>query len=438
MFINVSFLTPITHRWPPIIFPKSQNPMMISSLRRQFFQGSYLDTQASSFIDPRVLDTMIPYETFSQGNAHSKQHGFGLEAKDVVEKARKSVADLINCNSKDIIFTSGATESNNLAIKGAMNYLKSQNKKHVIVSAIEHKCVLESARALQIDGFDATFLPVAKDGRVRPEDLEKAIRKDTGLVSIMTVNNEIGSINPISELSTICQKKGVWFHTDAAQAFGKIPIDVKKSGVNLMSISAHKIHGPKGIGALYISNRPRIRLDPILSGGGQERGMRSGTLAVPLIAGLGKAAEIAKNEMKWYSPYIDNLGKYLIEQVTKRIPEVVVNGSLTERYFGCINISFDSVEGESLMAKLPNFAVSSGSACTSESLEPSYVLKGVGVSDELAHTSLRIGISKFTTKEEIDRFVSLLEVSVKELRDLSPLWEIKQSGIDLSQVEWIK
>ena len=412
---------------------------MLASLSKSFFKGHYLDTQATAALDPRVLDAMMPYEIYKHGNAHSKQHQFGAEAKAAVEKARKSVADLINAKPNDIIFTSGATECNNISIKGSMHYLKNtKGKKHVIVSAIEHKCVLESARALAQEGFDATFLPVGKDGRVNPQDVAKAIRPDTGLVSCMAVNNEIGSLNPLEEISKICKQKGVWFHTDAAQAVGKVPIDVKKIGCNLMSISGHKIHGPKGIGALYISSRPRTRVVPLFNGGGQERNIRSGTLAVPLIVGLGKAAEIAKREMKWDSPYIEALGKYLIQQVTSRIPEVVVNGSQTHRWFGCVNISFDCVEGESLMTKLHNFAVSSGSACTSESLEPSYVLKAIGVKDELAHTSLRIGLSKFTTKEEIDEFVNELEKYVKELRDLSPLWEIKHGGLDLSQVEWIQ
>lgn len=381
---------------------------------------------------------MIPYETYVHGNAHSKQHGFGQEAMAAVEKARKSVADLINAKPNEIIFTSGATECNNIAIKGAMGYLKNSGKKHVIVSSIEHKCVIESARALQKEGFDATFLQVGKDGRVDPKEVAKNIRPDTGLVSCMLVNNEIGSINPVQEISKICKSKGVWFHTDAAQGFGKIPIDVKKIGANFMSISGHKIHGPKGIGALYVSSRPRSRVEPIINGGGQERNIRSGTLAVPLIVGLGKAAEIAKREMKYDSPYIESLGKHLIEEVTKRIPYATVNGSLEHRWFGCVNISFEAVEGESLMATIPNFGVSSGSACTSASLEPSYVLKGIGVGDELAHTSLRIGISKFTTREEVDQFVELLEHAVKHLRDLSPLWEMKMSGIDLSQVEWIQ
>jgi cysteine desulfurase len=382
---------------------------------------------------------MLPYEMFKEGNAHSKQHQFGAEAKDAVEKARKSVADLIGAKPSEIIFTSGATESNNISIKGSMHYLKnSKGKKHLIVSNIEHKCILESARALQHEGFDATFLKVGSDGRVNPKDVLKAIRPDTGLVSCMTVNNEIGALNPIAEIGKICKSKGVWFHTDSAQGFGKVPLDVKKFGCNLMSISGHKIHGPKGIGALYISNRPRTRVVPLFNGGGQERNIRSGTLAVPLIVGLGKAAEIAKREMKWDSPYVEELGKYLIKQITSRIPEVVVNGSQTSRWFGCVNISFDSVEGESLMSKINQFAVSSGSACTSASLEPSYVLKGIGVSDELAHTSLRIGISKFTTKKELDQFVDALEVAVKELRNLSPLWELKHGGFDISEVEWIK
>lgn len=411
---------------------------MLSSFSRSYFKGHYLDTQATSVLDPRVFDAMIPYETFAHGNAHSKQHGYGQEAMEAVEKARKSVADLVNARPNEIVFTSGATECNNIAIKGGMRYLKNKGKKHVIISSIDHKCVIESARALQKDGFDATFLQVGKDGRVDPKEVASAIRPDTGLVSCMLVNNEIGAINPIEEISKICKKKGVWLHTDAAQAFGKIPIDVRKLGVNFMSISGHKIHGPKGIGALFVSNKPRSRVDSIISGGGQERNIRSGTLAVPLIVGLGKAAEIAKREMKYDSPYIEALGKYLIEQVTKRIPYATVNGSQTHRWFGCVNISFEAVEGESLMATIPNYAVSSGSACTSASLEPSYVLKGIGVGDELAHTSLRIGISKFTTKEEIDQFIDLLEHAVKHLRDLSPLWEMKMGGIDLSQVEWIQ
>ncbi|KAH0790646.1 cysteine desulfurase, mitochondrial [Histomonas meleagridis] len=411
---------------------------MLKSFSRSYFKGSYLDTQATSILDPRVLDAMLPYETFAHGNAHSKQHGFGIESMAAVEKARASIASLVNCKPKEIIFTSGATESNNLAIKGAMNYLSNKGKKHLIISQIEHKCVLESARYLQRKGFDVTFLPVQKDGLVNPTDLEKSIRPDTGLVSVMTVNNEIGVIQPISQLSAICKKHGIWMHTDAAQGFGKIPIDVKKLGVNIMSLSGHKCHGPKGIGALYVGSRPHIRLDPVLSGGGQERGLRSGTLAVPLIVGFGKAAEIASREMKWDSPYIEDLGRYLIQKVQENIPEITVNGSQKSRWFGCVNISFDSVEGESLMAKISEFAVSSGSACTSDSLEPSYVLKAVGVSDELAHTSLRIGLSKFTTKEEIDRFVEQLKKAVVELRNLSPLWEMKQAGIDLSTVKWIQ
>ncbi|OHS99315.1 Cysteine desulfurase, mitosomal [Tritrichomonas foetus] len=410
--------------------------MLGSIARRNYFKGHYFDTQATSKLEPRVLDAMLPFETFAHGNAHSG-HGFGKEAEKAAETARKQIADLINANAKDIIFTSGATESNNLAIKGSMAFLKSKGKKHLIVSQIEHKCVLESARYLERNGFDVTYLKVQKDGLVLPSDLEKAIRKDTGLVSILTVNNEIGVLQPIPKLANICKKHGVWMHTDAAQAAGRIEINVKKSGVNLMSLSAHKMHGPKGIGALYMGNKPRVRIVPIINGGGQERGMRSGTLAVPLAVGFGKAAEIAQNEMKWDSPYIESLGKYLIEKVRAEIPEVIVNGSEESRWFGCVNISFDCVEGESLMAKVPEYAVSSGSACTSASLEPSYVLKAIGVGDENAHTSLRIGISKFTKKSEIDSFVSKLKTAVLYLRDLSPLWEMKQAGIDLSTVQWI-
>lgn len=407
--------------------------------KRNYFKGHYFDTQSTSILDPRALDAMLPFETFAHGNAHSS-HGFGKEASSAVEHARGQIASAINCNPKDIIFTSGATESNNLALKGSMMFLKSKGKKHLIVTQIEHKCVLESARFLERNGYDVTYLPAQKDGLINLDNLEKSIRKDTGLVSIMTVNNEIGVIQPVNEISKICKKHGVWFHTDAAQAFGKIDIDVNKIGANLLSLSSHKIYGPKGIGALYIGNRPRVRLFPILSGGGQERGMRSGTLAVPLVVGFGKAAEIAHYEMKWDTPYVESLGHYLIDQVRKEIPSVIVNGSEEKgkRYFGCVNISFDSVEGESLMAKVPEFACSSGSACTSASLEPSYVLKAIGVGEENAHTSLRIGISKFTRKEEIDLFVSKLKNAVTQLRDLSPLWEMKQAGIDLSTVKWVQ
>ena len=319
-----------------------------------------------------------------------------------------------------------------------MHFLKSKGKKHLIVSSIEHKCVLESARALQREGFDVTFLKMNREGLTSPTELEKVIRPDTGLVSVHLVNNEIGVINPIKDLAKVCSKHGIWMHTDAAQAFCKIPIDVKDLGVNLMSMSGHKVHGPKGIGALYIGTRPRVRLEPIINGGGQERGMRSGTLAVPLIVGLGKAAEIAQKEMKWDSEYIQNLGRYLADKVLKTIPYSQLNGSKTSRWWGNVNISFDSVEGESLMAKMPDMAVSSGSACTSDSLEPSYVLKAIGVTDELAHTSIRIGLSKFTTKAEIDRFVSELEKGVSNLRELSPLWEMKMQGIDISKVKWIE
>lgn len=411
---------------------------MLTSLKRSYFRGHYLDMQATSPIDPRVLDAMMPYEIYAHGNCHSKQHGFGAEALAGVDKARRQVADLIHANPKDIIFTSGATESNNLAIKGTMSFLQSRKKNHLIVSQIEHKCVLESARALQRRGFEVTFLPVQKNGLVKPGDLEAAIRPTTGLVSVMLVNNEIGVIQPVKKLAEICRKRGVWIHTDAAQAFGKIPIDVNDLGVNLMSISGHKIHGPKGIGAIYVGNKPRVRLEPLMHGGGQERAMRSGTLAVPLVVGLGKAAEIAKREMDWDSKHITGLGKYVIDEVRKRVPDVFVNGSEESRWFGCVNISFECVEGESLMAKMPDYAVSSGSACTSESLEPSYVLKATGVTDELAHTSLRIGISKFTTKEEVDGFVNEVEKSVKALRNLSPLWHMKKNGIDMSKVHWIQ
>ena len=374
-------------------------------------------------MDPRVLDAMLPFMMGKFGNPHSRSHAYGWEAEEEVENARKSVAALIGANPKEIIFTSGATESNNLAIKGVVAY--NAEKKHVITTGTEHKCVLASCRTLEGQGYEVTYLPVQSDGLVSLAELEKAIRPDTALVSVMAVNNEIGVIQPIDEIGKLCRSKGVYFHTDAAQAIGKIPINVEN--IDLMSISGHKIYGPKGIGALYIRRRnPRVRMRPIIDGGGQERGLRSGTLATPLAVGLGKAAEIAAIEMERDRKHIDELSQRLYQGLMSRLPEITLNGSVTKRYCGNLNISFSCVEGESLLMGLAkDLAISSGSACTSASLEPSYVLRAIGVGEELAHTSLRFGIGRFTTEEEVDAALESVVTQVERLREMSPLWDMK-------------
>ena len=391
--------------------------------RRLVTRTAYLDNQATTPMDPRVLDAMMPYMTGKFGNPHSRSHAFGWEAEEQVEKARESIANLIGANSKEIIFTSGATESNNLALKGVASY--NPAKKHIITTSTEHKCVLASCRHLESEGYTVTYLPVQGDGLISLTELEQAIRPDTAMVSVMAVNNEIGVIQPIEEIGRLCRSKGVLFHTDAAQAVGKIPLNVEH--VDLMSISGHKIYGPKGIGALYVRRRnPRVRMRPIIDGGGQERGLRSGTLATPLVVGLGKAAEIAANEMERDRQHIDALSQRLYKGLTERLPEVTLNGSFTKRYCGNLNMSFSCVEGESLlMALSKQLAISSGSACTSASLEPSYVLRAIGIGEELAHTSLRFGIGRFTTEDEIDTAIENVVAQVERLRDMSPLWDMK-------------
>jgi cysteine desulfurase len=398
-----------------------------------------MDTQASAMMDPRVVDAMIPQLLFSPGNPHGHPHDFAAAAHKSAEGGRNRVAELIGCAAKDVIFTSGATEANNLAIKGSMRFLRTVGKTHVITSSLEHKCVLESVRDLQVEGFEATIINPRSDGLIDPSDIAKAIKPTTGLVSVMLLNNEIGTIQPVEEIAKIAKDAGVWVHSDAAQACGKIPVDVGKLGVQLLSVSGHKMHGPKGVGALYLASRPRVRLSPILVGGGQERGMRSGTLAVPLAVGIGRAAEIGLREMAFAHDHVTRLGKHLIARIVSEIEAVTVNGSTEDgrRYFGCVNVSFEGVEGESLMTKMRGISVSSGSACTSASLEPSYVLRAIGVSDELAHTSLRIGISKFTREDEVDRLMDALKRSVKELRAVSLLWDLKKRGIDVKNVKWI-
>ncbi|WPK25300.1 hypothetical protein PUMCH_002611 [Australozyma saopauloensis] len=397
----------------------------------------YLDVQATTQTDPRVLDKMLQFYTGLYGNPHSSTHSYGWETEKEVEAARKHVADVIGADPKEIIFTSGATESNNMAIKGVPRFYKN-TKKHIITTQTEHKCVLDSARHLQDEGFEVTYLPVSTEGLIDLDELRKAIRKDTALVSVMAVNNEIGVIQPLKEIGQICRENKVFFHTDAAQAYGKIPIDVNEMNIDLMSISSHKIYGPKGIGACYVRRRPRVRLDPIITGGGQERGLRSGTLAPPLVAGFGEAARLMTQELAYDKAYIEKLSNKLKNGLLL-IPETQFNGVASDQskqYPGCVNISFAYIEGESLLMALKDIALSSGSACTSASLEPSYVLHALGADDALAHSSIRFGIGRFTTEAEVDYVIKAINERVEFLRQMSPLWEMVQDGIDLNTIEW--
>ncbi|XP_012262705.1 cysteine desulfurase, mitochondrial [Athalia rosae] len=395
----------------------------------------YMDAQATTPMDPRVLDQMLPYFTTYYGNPHSRTHMYGWETEAAVEQARKEVADLIGADPKEIIFTSGATECNNISVKGVARFYK-QKKKHVVTTQTEHKCVLDSCRALQVEGFDVTYLPVKPNGLIDLEELEAAMRPDTSLVSIMTVNNEIGVQQPVSEIGALCRRKKVFFHTDAAQAVGKIPIDVNEMNIDLLSISGHKLYGPKGIGALYVRRRPRVRVEALQSGGGQERGMRSGTLPAPLVVGLGAACSLAQREMAYDHKYIEGLSDHLIEKIMSNLTNVVRNGDSVSWYPGCVNLSFAFVEGESLLMALKDVALSSGSACTSASLEPSYVLRAIGAAEDLAHSSIRFGIGRFTTMEEIDYTADNIIRHVKRLREMSPLWEMVQEGIDITSIKW--
>jgi cysteine desulfurase len=396
----------------------------------------YMDFQATTPVDPRVLDAMLPYFLHEYGNAHSRTHSYGWSAEKATERAREQVAKLINASSpKEIIFTSGATESNNLAIKGGAQFYR-QSKRHIVTTTTEHKCVLDSCRHLEREGFQVTYVPVQPDGRVSLETLSAAIRSDTAIVSVMAVNNEIGTLQPIAAIGQLCRERGVFFHCDAAQAVGKIPIDVEAMNIDLLSISGHKIYGPKGVGALFVRRRPRVRLDPIINGGGQERGLRSGTLPTPLVVGLGAACDVAEQELERDYAHVVELSERLYNGIVQRIPHVQLNGSREFRYPGCLNFSFAYVEGESLLMALKTIAVSSGSACTSASLEPSYVLRALGVDEDLAHTSIRFGIGRFTTASEIDYAVDMAERHVQRLREMSPLWEMVQEGIDLKSIQW--
>ncbi|HZT19743.1 MAG TPA: IscS subfamily cysteine desulfurase [Dongiaceae bacterium] len=395
----------------------------------------YLDYQATTPTDPRVVEAMLPYFTQKFGNPHSRNHSFGWESEQAVERAREQVASIIGADPREVIFTSGATESNNLALKGVMHFHR-ERKNHLVTCVTEHKCVLDSARHLEMEGIEVTYLPVQPSGLVDLEKLSAAITPRTALVSIMAANNEIGVIQPLAEIGALCRARGVYFHTDAAQAVGKIPLDVEAMSIDLMSISGHKIYGPKGIGALYVRRRPRVRLEAMIHGGGQERGMRSGTLPTPLCVGLGEACAIAKAEMPEEAKRLEALRDRLYRGITGRLPEVYLNGDLEHRLPGNLNLSFAYVEGEGLMMGIKDLAVSSGSACTSASLEPSYVLRALGVDEELAHTSIRFGLGRFTTVDEVDWAVEQVVQAVTRLRALSPLWEMAQEGIDLKSIKW--
>ena len=406
----------------------------IKQIRRND-QPIYLDYQATTPMDPRVLEAMMPYFTYKFGNPHSRSHSYGWEAEEGVEKARGQVAKLIGADDKEVIFTSGATESNNLAIRGVAEFYKDR-KNHIVTTVTEHKCVLDTCRHLEQQGFEVTYLPVQKNGLIDLDQLRAAITDKTVVVSIMAVNNEIGVIQPLEEIGKICREKKTFFHTDAAQAAGKIPLDVEAMNIDLMSISGHKIYGPKGIGALYVRRKPRVRLVPLIVGGGQERGFRSGTLPTPLCVGLGEAAEICLSEMGDEAKRLKKLQDRMLKGLNAKLTDLVINGDLEHRIPGNLNISFAYVEGESLMMGIKNLSVSSGSACTSASLEPSYVLRALGVEEEMAHTSLRIGLGRFTTEHEVDTAVDELTRHVTKLREMSPLWEMAQEGIDIKSIEW--
>ncbi|AEV26731.1 cysteine desulfurase IscS [Azospira oryzae PS] len=394
----------------------------------------YLDYSATTPVDPRVAEKMIPFLVEKFGNPASRSHSYGWEAEAAVEEAREQVAALVNADPKEIVWTSGATESNNLAIKGAANFYAGKGK-HIITVKTEHKAVLDTVREMERQGFSATYLDVQENGLIDLEVLKAAIRPDTVLVSVMFVNNEIGVVQPIAEIGEICREKGIIFHVDAAQATGKVDIDLEKLKVDLMSFSAHKTYGPKGIGALYIRRKPRVRLEAQMHGGGHERGFRSGTLATHQIVGMGEAFRLAKEEMVEENKRIAALRDKLLKGLSD-MEAVYVNGDLEHRVAHNLNMSFAYVEGESLLMAIKDVAVSSGSACTSASLEPSYVLRALGREDELAHSSIRFSIGRFTTEEEVDFVVKLLHSKVGKLRELSPLWDMFKEGIDLNTVQW--
>jgi cysteine desulfurase len=395
----------------------------------------YMDNHATTQVDPRVVEAMLPYFTEIFGNAASRSHSFGWGAEKAVEQAREEVGALIGASGKEIVWTSGATESDNLAIKGAAEFHKDRGN-HIITAQTEHKAVLDTCKRLEKEGFEVTYLPVGKDGRVDPAVVRAAMTDKTILVSIMLANNEIGSVNPIDEIGAVVKERGALFHVDAVQGVGKIPFDVNAARADLVSLSAHKMYGPKGVGALYVRRKPRVRITAQIDGGGHERGMRSGTLNVPGIVGFGKAAELARTEMAVESKRLFALRERLREGIQARVTDTYVNGSMEHRLPGNLNISFAYVEGEGMLMGLKDVAVSSGSACTSASLEPSYVLRAVGVEEEMAHTSIRFGLGRFNTPEEVDYVIDLVVGKVNKLRELSPLYEMAQQGIDLKSIQW--
>jgi cysteine desulfurase len=397
----------------------------------------YMDYHATTPVDPRVVEAMLPYFTSRFGNAASRNHSFGWEAEEAVEAARKQVADLIGATAKEIIFTSGATESNNLAIRGAAEMYREKGS-HIITCVTEHKAVIDTCKKLEKHGARVTYLAVQKDGRISLDDLRAAITDKTILITIMTANNEIGVLQPVAEIGAIAKEKGILFHTDAVQAAGKVPVDVNAMKADLLSVSAHKMYGPKGVGALYVRRRnPRVLLSEQISGGGHERGMRSGTLNVPGIVGFGKAAELARTEMAAEHERLRALRDRLNRELHRNLDEIYINGSMEHRLPHNLNVSFAYVEGESLLMGINDVAVSSGSACTSASLEPSYVLKALGAGDDLAHSSIRFGLGRWTTEEEVDYVVEKLTSVVKRLREMSPLYEMVKEGVDLSKMQWV-
>jgi cysteine desulfurase len=396
----------------------------------------YMDNNATTKLDPRVLDAMLPYLTEMYGNAASRNHSFGWVAEEAVEQAKEEIADLIGSSAKEIVITSGATESDNLAIKGVAEMYHEKGN-HIITSSIEHKAVIDTCKYLEKHGCEVTYLNPKEDGETTAEMVRAAIKENTILVSIMMANNEIGTVNNIKAIGEVCREKNILLHTDATQGVGKIPVNVDDMNIDLMSFSGHKIYGPKGVGALYVRRKnPRVRISALQHGGGHERGMRSGTLNVPGIVGLGKACKFSKEEMDSEIKRLVELREYFIEKVMADLDYTYLNGHAKNRLPGNVNLSFAYVEGESLLMALKNIALSSGSACTSKSLEPSYVIKALGVSEELAHSSLRFGFGRFTKKEEVDYVVEELIKHVKRLRDMSPLYEMVQEGIDLGKVTW--
>ena len=396
----------------------------------------YMDNHATTPVDPQVLEAMKPYFLKDFGNAASRNHAFGWRAEEAVDEARAQVAALINADPKEIIFTSGATESDNLALKGVAAMYKEKGR-HIITCKIEHKAILDSAKTLEREGFEVTYLEPDEYGQISADEVAEHLRDDTILVSIMLANNEIGTINPIAEIGKICKERGVLFHTDAVQGVGKIPVDVQAMNIDLLSLSAHKFYGPKGAGAIYVRRKkPRVRLAPMIDGGGHERGMRSGTLNVSGIVGLGKACEICAEGMEEEGRRLIGLRDRLHSGITERMEEVHLNGHPAERLPHSLNLSFAYVEGESMLMGLNEIAVSSGSACTSATLEPSYVLKGIGRGDELAHSSLRFGLGRFNTEEEVDYTIGRVVEVVDRLREMSPLYEMAKEGVDLSAIEW--